>query len=77
MLITRCLLASLLFLSVALHAAVPGAGLAARTIGASDEVTDGVQLIGRMQTEHMLPRQRAVQLYCVSFLNWNEFLFVD
>jgi len=42
-----------------------------------EELTDGDQLIKDLQTKHKLDRKRAVQLYCLSVMNWNEFLFVD
>ncbi|TWU04680.1 PSD1 and planctomycete cytochrome C domain-containing protein [Stieleria varia] len=41
------------------------------------EIAEGQKLIDRLQNHYKLPRQRAVQLYCVSVMNWNEFLFVD
>jgi mono/diheme cytochrome c family protein len=43
----------------------------------SEEIADGDQLIKDLQTKHQLDRARAVQLYCLSVMNWNEFLFVD
>jgi len=41
------------------------------------EIDDGVGLIRDLQEEHGLSRQRAVDLYCLSVFNWNEFLFLD
>ena len=43
----------------------------------ADEVASGEALMDRFRREHGLPRARAAQLYCLSVLNWNEFLFVD
>ena len=40
------------------------------------EVQEGRQLIEKLTKEN-IPRERAVQLYCLTVLNWNEFLFVD
>ena len=42
-----------------------------------DEIQDGVELIEKFEASEMIGRARAVQLYCLSVLNWNEFLFVD
>ncbi|WP_145174651.1 PSD1 and planctomycete cytochrome C domain-containing protein [Rubripirellula lacrimiformis] len=42
-----------------------------------DEVRAGDQLIQDLQNEFKLPRGRAVQMFCLSVLNWNEFMFVD
>ena len=42
-----------------------------------DEVRDGVELLTRLTETHGVSRARAVQLYCMTVLNWNEFLFVD
>lgn len=43
----------------------------------TEEIADGVKLIERLEGGHGLSRQRTIQLYCLSVLNWNEFLFVD
>ena len=43
----------------------------------AEEISEGTQLIGQLQAKHKLTRDRAVALYCVSVMNWNEFLFVD
>jgi len=43
----------------------------------TDEVTRGDRLIRSLVEEHGLSRARATQLYCLSVLNWNEFLFLD
>ena len=40
-------------------------------------IITGDNLIEDLETKDGLNRQRAVQLYCLSVLNWNEFLFVD
>jgi hypothetical protein len=42
-----------------------------------EEVRDGVALIEKLESEYGIARQRAVQLYCMTVMNWNEFLFVD
>ncbi len=41
------------------------------------EIREGNDLINDLEVKHGLQRQRAVQLYCLSVLNWNEFLFLD
>jgi mono/diheme cytochrome c family protein len=43
----------------------------------ADEMASGAALIGRLQSEYQIARSRATQLFCLSVLNWNEFLFVD
>ena len=43
----------------------------------AEEVNDGKLLIRNLQDKYKLSRERAVALYCVSVLNWNEFLFLD
>lgn len=42
-----------------------------------EEIMAGADLIDSLQSDHQLPRERAVQLYCLTVMNWNEFLFVD
>ncbi|MDC0936333.1 PSD1 and planctomycete cytochrome C domain-containing protein [Pirellulales bacterium] len=42
-----------------------------------EEVAEGDELIQALETADGLNRLRAVQLYCLSVMNWNEFLFVD
>jgi mono/diheme cytochrome c family protein len=42
-----------------------------------DEIHAGGELIAALQRDHALDRRRAVELYCLTVLNWNEFLFVD
>ena len=42
-----------------------------------EEISAGCELIEALQREHQLDRQRAVELYCLTVMNWNEFLFVD
>lgn len=42
-----------------------------------DEIARGSELIQTLQSQDKLPRQRAVELYCLTVMNWNEFLFVD
>ncbi|QEF97391.1 Planctomycete cytochrome C [Stieleria maiorica] len=41
------------------------------------EIADGDALVTRLQTQHELDAARAKTLYCLSVMNWNEFLFVD
>lgn len=43
----------------------------------TEEVARGDRLIESLIDEHGLSRSRAIQLYCLSVLNWNEFLFLD
>ncbi|MCG8648994.1 MAG: PSD1 and planctomycete cytochrome C domain-containing protein [Pirellulales bacterium] len=42
-----------------------------------EEIQDGVKLIEDLESKHGLGRSRAVQLYCMTVMNWNEFLFID
>ncbi len=42
-----------------------------------DEIENGVSLIENLQQEHGVARERAVVLYCLTVMNWNEFLFLD
>ena len=42
-----------------------------------EEVRAGCELISDLETKHGIDRQRAVQLYCLTVMNWNEFMFVD
>jgi len=46
-------------------------------VATDDEIDAGVKLIQTLQHEHRLDRRRAVELYCLSVMNWNEFLFID
>ncbi len=41
------------------------------------EIADGVNLIASLETAPGMTRQRAVGLYCLTVMNWNEFLFLD
>ena len=41
------------------------------------EIDDGGALIKNLQSEHGVTRERAVELYCLTVMNWNEFLFLD
>ncbi|MFK8114446.1 MAG: PSD1 and planctomycete cytochrome C domain-containing protein [Rubripirellula sp.] len=41
------------------------------------EILQGSALIDDLKDEHGVANDRAVQLYCLTVLNWNEFLFVD
>ena len=41
------------------------------------EVSDGVAFIQKLQQTHGVSAEKAKDLYCLSVLNWNEFLFVD
>ena len=52
--------------------------LAVLSRNASDEeIENGTALIARLQSDFSVNRDRAVELYCLSVLNWNEFLFLD
>ena len=42
-----------------------------------NEIGDGVKLIASLEKRPEISRNRAVQLYCLTVMNWNEFLFVD
>lgn len=42
-----------------------------------EEIHDGVELISELETKHGVARDRAAQLYCMTVMNWNEFLFID
>ncbi len=42
-----------------------------------EEVGRAVKLIADLEGNYSLSRERAVQLYCLTILNWNEFLFLD
>jgi len=42
-----------------------------------EEIENGTGLIARLQSDFSVNRDRAVELYCLSVLNWNEFLFLD
>jgi hypothetical protein len=41
------------------------------------EIENGGGLIENLQSEHGVTRERAVELYCLTVMNWNEFLFID
>ena len=41
------------------------------------EIAEGESLIDKLQKEHELSEEQAKDLYCLSVMNWNEFLFVD
>ncbi|MGB7345488.1 MAG: PSD1 and planctomycete cytochrome C domain-containing protein [Pirellulaceae bacterium] len=41
------------------------------------EIADGQLLIGQLESQDAISRQRATQLFCLTVMNWNEFLFVD
>ncbi|OYP32394.1 hypothetical protein CGZ80_19580 [Rhodopirellula sp. MGV] len=41
------------------------------------DVADGVALMDSLESKHGLTESEAKRLYCLSVLNWNEFLFVD
>ena len=41
------------------------------------EVAEGVKLIQDLQNNYGLSRGDAVDLYCLTVLNWNEFVFLD
>ncbi|MEO1527532.1 MAG: PSD1 and planctomycete cytochrome C domain-containing protein [Planctomycetota bacterium] len=42
-----------------------------------EEIASGTRLINSFQTKHGLGETRARQLYALSVVNWNEFLFLD
>ncbi len=42
-----------------------------------EEVADGAKLIAQLESKHGIDRDRAAQLYCMTVMNWNEFLFLD
>ncbi len=42
-----------------------------------DEVASADALIVDLQTNFHVQRKRAVELYCLTIMNWNEFLFLD
>lgn len=42
-----------------------------------EEIESGIKLIRTLQEKHQVDRRRAVELYCLTVMNWNEFLFVD
>ena len=46
-------------------------------IATEKEIERGTELIESLINQHGLPRSRATQLYCMSVMNWNEFLFLD
>ena len=43
----------------------------------AEEISEGTKLIAQLETQHKIARERAVELYCMTVMNWNEFLFVD
>ncbi len=43
----------------------------------SEEVVAGNELIESLVGDFNVDRRRAVELYCLSVMNWNEFLFLD
>ena len=43
----------------------------------ADEIAKGGRLIESLIADHRVPRARAVELYGLSVMNWNEFLFLD
>ncbi|MEO1618673.1 MAG: PSD1 and planctomycete cytochrome C domain-containing protein [Planctomycetota bacterium] len=43
----------------------------------AQEIENATKLITQLATEHKLTPQRARELYCLSVMNWNEFLFLD
>ena len=42
-----------------------------------EEIERGAKLMNELQAEYSITRERAVELFCLSVLNWNEFLFLD
>jgi len=43
----------------------------------AEEIADGKALVTRLKAEHDLDDDAAKRLYCLSVMNWNEFLFLD
>ena len=43
----------------------------------AEEVKRGCELMDELRAEYSMTRERAVELFCLSVLNWNEFLFLD
>ena len=43
----------------------------------SEETIAGETFIQSLQKQDQVSRERAVELYCLTVLNWNEFLFLD
>jgi len=43
----------------------------------ADEIEDAKRLIESLEASDQISRSRAVELYCLTVLNWNEFLFLD
>ncbi len=43
----------------------------------AEEIAAGKALVAKLQAEHGLDDQAAKRLYCLSVMNWNEFLFLD
>lgn len=41
------------------------------------DIRRGVDLIHDLQNDYSVERDRAIELFCLSVMNWNEFLFVD
>ncbi|QDT09232.1 Planctomycete cytochrome C [Planctomycetes bacterium K23_9] len=41
------------------------------------EIAEGNQLITSLESKEGVSRKRAAQLYCLTVINWNEFLFID
>jgi hypothetical protein len=42
-----------------------------------EEVRRGIDFISRMQLEHELDRDLALQKFCLLAMNLNEFLYID
>ncbi len=43
----------------------------------AQEKADGRALMEKLTSQHGMTARQAKQLYCLSVMNWNEFLFVD
>jgi len=43
----------------------------------ADETAEGLALIDQMRSEYAISPENALQLYCLTVLNWNEFMFVE
>ena len=45
-------------------------------VASEAEIAEGSALIKELQNQDGMKRKRAVQLYCLTVMNWNEFLFL-
>jgi len=42
-----------------------------------EEVAEATRLLAELQTDHGLTRRGAIDLFCLTVMNWNEFVFLD